>query len=151
MSPLFVVGGLKVSTRPCKKSDYAFAFGLVKETIFPLVAVYFSPSKEMFDERFARDYKERIILLHNNKRIGLYQLTPSKDFLDIKGLFLIAQYRKKGIGKVLMRYFESLHPKKLHLEVWDNNPAFVFYKKLGYNVVERKGHKFVMEKNVMSK
>lgn len=114
--------------------------------IFPYVAAYFTPSKEMFDERFVKDYKERMILICNKKRIGFYQLTPEEDCLNVTGIFLIPEYWGKGIGKYMMQYFEGLGFKSIRLQVWENNPAHNFYKKIGYSDISKKNHKYQMEK-----
>jgi ribosomal protein S18 acetylase RimI-like enzyme len=144
----FLINDYKISTRQCKKIDYDFVFGIVKTMIFPFVKEYFSPDKKMFDERFARDYKERIIIMRGNRRIGFYQLTPGKDCLHVTGIFLSKTYQGKGIGKYLMEYFETLDFHTIRLQVWENNPAYNFYKKIGYNVVSKENHKYLMEKKL---
>jgi ribosomal protein S18 acetylase RimI-like enzyme len=145
---MFIAGKIHIHTRPCKKTDYSFAFKLMEETIFPLVAVYFPPSKSMFDERFARDYHERVILMHGKRRIGVYQLRPTGKSADISGLFLTKDYRGRGIGAALMQHFETLGYDTLKLEVWDNNPAYTFYKKCGYKAIGKRKHKYLMEKKL---
>lgn len=147
----FTINNYKITTRQCKKTDYDFIFGIVKKTIFPFVAKYYAPSKEMFDERFYKDYKEKIILCSGKREIGYYQLTPSKNILNITGIFLLPQYQGKGIGKYFMEYFETLGFNGINLQVWENNPAYKFYKKLGYKVVAKKKHKYFMEKKLVNK
>lgn len=142
----FNINGEIIKTRVCKKSDYNFVFGLVKKTIFPYVAKYFKPSKQMFDERFAKDYNKRVLLIKGKKRIGFYQLIPKDNKLDITGIFLSQTYQNKGIGRYLMHYFETLGYKKLELQVWENNPAYHFYKKIGYEVISKNQHKYLMKK-----
>ncbi len=146
--PEFKIKELELKTRKCIKEDYPFVFKIMKELIFPFVSKYFKPSKEMFDERFNEDYNERTILLGDDTEVGLYQLKIEDDVLVVNGLFIIAKYQKKGIGKVLMDYFETLGYNKIILQVWDNNPAFNFYKKLGYKVVKMEKHKYHMEKKI---
>jgi ribosomal protein S18 acetylase RimI-like enzyme len=148
MKKEFIINNFKIKTRKCRKSDYNFVFGLIKKSIFPYISKYFKPSKEMFDERFKEDYDKRVILLRGKRRIGFYQLTVKKDKLDITGIFLTPMYQNKHIGSFLMNYFEKLGYKTVTLQVWENNPAFKFYKKLGYKVVLKKNHKYHMEKIV---
>lgn len=140
-----------INTRKCNKSDYAFVFGLVKESIFPLIRKFFVPDKKMFDERFYSDYKERTILLMGKEKIGFYYIKKKKAVLYINGIFLVKKYRYKGLGSFLMKYFETLGCKKIQLEVWENNPALKFYKKLGYKAVKKNQHKYVMEKRIVKK
>jgi len=133
--------------RSCKLSDYDFVIDLVRKTIFPLVSEYYKVDENIYKERFKTDFKERRILEINKKPIGFYQIKQNGDELEIKGLFLIDEYRNKGIGKYLMEKFEKIKGiKSLILKVWDNNKAVGFYKKLGYKVIEEKDHKFLMKK-----
>ncbi len=136
------------TTRGCKKTDYSFVFGLVKKSLFPFVAKYYQPDKAMFDERFYHDYKERTIILRGKRRIGFYHLVPQVGVLHVKGIFISSAYQRKGIGQFLMRYFETLGFKRILLEVWENNPAYRFYRKWGYCVFKKKNHKYFMEKRL---
>ena len=122
----FVIDDLKITARQCKKSDYDFVFGIVKTMIFPFVSEYFAPSKSMFIERFAKDYKERVIVMRGKRRIGFYQLTPDKNCLHITGIFLSKAYQGKHIGTYLMKHFETLGYDTIRLQVWENNPAHIF-------------------------
>ncbi|PIZ95427.1 MAG: hypothetical protein COX80_04465 [Candidatus Magasanikbacteria bacterium CG_4_10_14_0_2_um_filter_33_14] len=146
------IGSLEIHTRPCQKSDKDFVLGLIKKTLFSYVAKYYKPSVKMFDDRFAKDYKERKILLRGKRRIGFFQLKKVNKKLIINGLFLSPNYQGKGIGKFIMTYFEKFaHKNKLkniELQVWDNNPAKDFYKKNGYKIVLRKNHKYTMSKEI---
>ncbi|MPM57820.1 hypothetical protein SDC9_104643 [bioreactor metagenome] len=138
---------MKIKTRNCKLDDYDFVISLVRETIFPLVSNYYQVDENIYKERFETDFKEREILEINQKPIGFYQVKQNDDELEIKGLFLIKEYRNKGIGKYLMEKFEKTNGiKSLVLKVWDNNKAVEFYKKLGYKIIEEKDHKFLMKK-----
>ena len=138
---------MKIKTRNCNLNDYGFVISLVRETIFPLVSKYYQVDENIYKERFKTDYKERKILETNGKPIGFYQIEQNNDELEIKGLFLIQEYRNKGIGKYLMEEFEKINGiKSLVLKVWDNNKAVEFYKKLGYKTIEEKDHKFLMKK-----
>ncbi|KKQ45899.1 MAG: hypothetical protein US63_C0009G0010 [Candidatus Moranbacteria bacterium GW2011_GWC2_37_8] len=97
-----------IKTRTCKKSDYAFVYGLVRKTIFPLVSQFVKPDKKIFDRRFFSDYKKTVILLRGKRRIGLYELTVNGKILTISRILLAPFYQKRGIGKYLMEYFETL-------------------------------------------
>jgi ribosomal protein S18 acetylase RimI-like enzyme len=138
----------EIKRRPCTKEDYEFAFQLVEESLFPLVAEYYTPDEKVFRDRFEQDYQERIVLTVDEKPIGYYQLRTDGDRLEIKGIFLIKEYRGKGIGQKLMKEFETGGHKIISLTVWVNNPAVKFYKDLGYKIVGEKDHKYMMEKNL---
>jgi ribosomal protein S18 acetylase RimI-like enzyme len=144
----FLVNDLKITARRCRKSDYDFIFGIVRTMIFPFVREYFTPSKDMFIERFAKDYKERIVLMRGKRRIGFYQLAPDKNCLHIVGIFLSKAYQGKRIGTYLMKYFETLGYSTVRLQVWENNPAHSFYKNIGYEDISKENHKYLMEKKL---
>ena len=138
---------MNIKIRKCKLSDYDFVIDLVRKTIFPLVSEYHAVDESIYKERFGIDFKERKILEINKRPIGFYQIKQNNNELEIKGLFLIDEYRNKGIGKDFMEEFEKTKGiKSLVLKVWDNNKAVEFYKKLGYKIIEEKDHKFLMKK-----
>ncbi len=138
---------MNIKTKKCKLSDYDFVINLVRNTIFPLVSEYYEVDENIYKERFKTDFEERKILEIDKKPIGFYQIKQNSNELEIKGLFLIDEYRNKGIGKYLMEEFEKINGiKSLVLKVWDNNKAVEFYKKLGYKTIEEKDHKFLMKK-----
>lgn len=138
---------VKIKIRNCKLNDYGFVIDLVRKTIFPLVSEYYKVDENIYKERFEKDFVERKILEINKKPIGFYQIKQNGDEMEIKGLFLIEEHRNKGIGKHLMKEFEKIKGiKSLVLKVWDNNKVIEFYKKLGYKIIEKKDHKFLMRK-----
>jgi ribosomal protein S18 acetylase RimI-like enzyme len=133
-------------TRKCELKDYDFTIQLIRESLFPFVSLYFKPDEETYKKRFEEDYQERTILTANEKSIGFYQIKQDGQNLEIKGLFLIKDFRGKGIGYRLMKEFENNNVKTISLKVWENNPAVEFYKKLGYEIVKEKDHKYLMRK-----
>jgi ribosomal protein S18 acetylase RimI-like enzyme len=147
----FRVGKQEIRTRRCTLRDHDFVLKIVKESIWIYVSKYYKPSRQMFDDRFRKDFKERTILLRGVRRIGFFQLTPDKDDLHITGIFLTPNYRGKGIGKYLMDYFEMLGHKRILLQVWENNPAHEFYLKIGYKDIKLENHKYLMEKKIKRK
>ncbi len=136
------------SERPCTLEDAEFVNGLVRETLFPLVREFHVPDERELKDRFARKYAQHIILLDGIEPIGFYLVDRQQDVLHIRRLFLLLDFRGRGIGGTLMRNFERIGPKTIRLEVWENNPAVMFYEHLGYRSVAVKGHKLVMEKSL---
>lgn len=134
--------------RPCTLEDGAFVNGLVRDTIFPLVREFHAPDEAQLTDRFARKYAQHVILVDGGKPIGFYLVERQEDVLHIRRLFLVSSHRGRGIGGHLMRRFETLGPKTLRLEVWENNSAVAFYTHLGYQIIAAKGHKLVMEKTL---
>lgn len=151
----FDVNNLHISCRPCEKGDRDFVLNLYKTTIFLNIAEFFEPSIEMFDTQFNSDYAKRVILTLDTERIGVYQLTSMDQTLDITGLFLTESTRGRGIAKYLLNSFElnarETGKTTLRLEVWRNNSAANFYKHMGFDIHETKGHKYIMTKAVSEK
>ena len=137
--------GLK--TRKCKKSDYEFVFSLTKATIWPHLSEYLTPTKKIFDERFQMECKEMKILLKGDKKIGIYQIRKKGKTLHLNKLFLNPTYQNRGIGSFLLSYCDGLGYKRLILQVWDNNKnAIRLYKSKGFKIINKKNHKYTMEK-----
>ena len=154
MAPyLFSNPSLNLTTRPCQKDDRDFILQIYKETLFKNIREYFEPNVDMFDARYYEDYDQKSILLHDGNEMGMYQSVPEEGILYIKGIFLKPEYHGKGIGKLLMLYFEELAIDLsipiIRLHVWDNNPAKKFYEYLGYKIVSTEKHKHLMEKNTL--
>jgi ribosomal protein S18 acetylase RimI-like enzyme len=139
---------MELRKRKCRKSDYDFVYRIARETLFPIIHKYVEPDKEKFDNSFLREYKSFVILMMGKRRIGFYQLQREGNVIHIVKIFLSPAYHGRGIGRELMGYFETLGARKLVLQVWDNNPAYKFYKKLGYKRVLKKNHKIFMEKDL---
>lgn len=144
----FNIDGRIINTRKGRLSDYDFVFMLVKKTLWPYISVFYKPSKDIFDRRFAEDYGQKTILLKGKRRIGYYQLGTEGKYLVINGIFVSPAYQKNKIGSYLMKYFETLGYKKIKLQVWENNPARLFYKKQGYKRMGKKSHKISMLKEL---
>lgn len=148
----FNINGFQITARMCKLSDKAFILTLFKESIFTYISAFYTPSIEMFEERFQSDYNEKRILLRGSRRIGMFQLSKRNNRLAITGLFLKKAYQGKGIAKHLMNYFEEIAKNhgytEIELLVWENNPAKEFYKKMGYVIESKKDHKFLMVKRI---
>ena len=135
-----------IAERKCKPSDYIFFRNLIKKTLSPYVTQYAPFSFKHVQDSFKKTMEDVRILMKGKKRIGLYQLTARGKELEITRIFIIPSYQRKGIGLSYMKYFERLGFSHLTLQVWDNNPARLFYKKLGYKEEKTKNHKIFMRK-----
>jgi len=137
-----------IKERKCKKSDYPFYRNLIRLTIKQHIESYRPFTYEKVHERFIGTYPEIKVLMKGKRRIGIYQIRPHGKKLEIVRIFLMPSYQRKKIGIWYMKQFETLGYKTLILEVWDNNPARFFYKKLGYKTTGKKNHKISMEKKI---
>ncbi|EAX95284.1 acetyltransferase, GNAT family protein [Trichomonas vaginalis G3] len=69
------------------------------------------------------------------------------NYLEIERLYIDKKFKRRGLGKILMNYAETIAKiyRKDHawLGVWEhNNNALAFYKSMGYNKVG--AHTFVV-------
>ncbi|MDP2925753.1 MAG: GNAT family N-acetyltransferase [Nanoarchaeota archaeon] len=70
---------------------------------------------------------------------------------EISFILVKKEFQRKGIGKQLIDYVkEKFHKKSniIFLEVLKENPAVNFYKKLGFNIIQEKNNKYLMEKRL---
>lgn len=107
------------------------------------------------DETTLKDWiqnpKDDLILVakEGNKTVGMILVYLLRDWALCSDVFVVPQYRRKGIGKALIKkaleHFKSKGIDGLHLVTHLNNSAINFYKKLGF----KKGYNFVwMRKEV---
>lgn len=155
------IKGLKIDTmknpfgigaRKCRKEDYEFIYRLNRKLLFPYIPKYAKITKKGFDNNFYKRYKEMVILERNSNKIGFFHISKDiyeKNVLYLSSIFISPKYQKKGIGHFLMKYFETLGYGKIKLQVWQKNPAFYFYKKLGYRIVSKNKGKYLMEKTLI--
>ncbi|MFH1445149.1 MAG: GNAT family N-acetyltransferase [Nanoarchaeota archaeon] len=146
---VFDVDGFKVSIRKCRKSDYGFVFKVTKATLFKYISKYRKLDLKKFRDDFYESCKDTVILMSKGRRIGLFQLDKKKNCLEIVKIVISPAYHGRGIGWFLMKYFETLGFSKICLQVWENNPAYHFYKELGYKVIRKINHKIHMEKTII--
>ena len=101
---------------------------------------------ELYKEKYnpiINDYTFILVFKENDKYVGflIYQLLyESAEIIDI---FVIDEYRNKGIGKALInKMLENKQIEKVTLEVKnDNKNAIMLYNSLGFKPVSiRKGY-----------
>ena len=140
-----------IQTRTYNKKDYNFVYTNRKKTLFPYIEEYEPIDKKDFDKDFTKRYTEIIILMKGKRRIGFYHIIPDsfvKNALYLVMIFVSPAYQKKKIGHFLMKYFETLGYKEIRMQVWGNNTAIEFYKKLGYQVISKKEHRYLIQKKL---
>ncbi len=137
-----------ITERKCKKSDYGFVYALYRKTVFPYMTMTTKINKSIFDKDFYGNYENITLLMYGKRRIGFYDIKFHDNYLQIKRLYLLPNYQKKGIGTFIMRHFETLGKAVLRLEVWITNPAKVFYHRLGYKTIGKNGNFYELEKTV---
>lgn len=107
-----------------------------------------------------------LMYVFNNYKKGFINYTLSYEIMDIDGIYIFPNERKKGYAySMMLEFFEfarSKGAKKIMLEVRESNtPALNLYKKLGFKILcKRKNYyktrllkedAFVMEKNLQGR
>lgn len=60
------------------------------------------------------------------------------DVVEVKNLAVISEFRRRGIGRMMLRYAEGLYPGKLfQLGTGETPSTLQFYKKCGYEFSHR--------------
>ena len=99
-----------------------------------------SQVKKLYQQRF-----EFTVICEDDTIDGfanLYDLKPSK-FAFIGNLFIVPEYRCKGLGKVLMQYmikaiFEKYRLPEARLSVFSGNqPAMALYREFGFELYDQ--------------
>ncbi len=121
-------------------------FGLSKkdiEEIYEIDRICFPPEiafdKETFSLYIEDNNTIKIGARLDNKIIGFILVYLFYEFGEILTIDILPEYRRMGIGKILMKEAEKRMREnsviKVFLEVAVNNkPAIEFYKKLGYRI-----------------
>jgi ribosomal protein S18 acetylase RimI-like enzyme len=115
-----------------------------------------NPYTEKFIKKMLRDKSKKIIVAEENTYvIGLcafslndnaYQTRKKQILID--DIYVVPDYRRKGVAKALFNYVKSLAEKekyeKIDLTVWNfNKEAQSFYESLGFTEQRR-----IMELNI---
>jgi len=136
------------STRTCTPKDIDFILGVYEKTLFYQVREFYEVDLKTFHERFYSDYFEIEIIEKNHNLVGFYQIGDDNKIIHIKRFFLHPDYHKKGIGKNLLSsmilWAKENQRETIKLMVWENNPAYFFYKSFGFQEVEKQNHKFLL-------
>lgn len=101
-------------------------------------------------------------IFSDNQPIGFTDLelhTPGVNWMKIQKIYLLPNKQGLGIGKMLMDHAELFatqnNIRHIHLQVNRNNKAVLFYKNLGYVVVDEQdfdiGNGYFMNDFVMQK
>lgn len=86
--------------------------------------------KESFDNIFFKS-----LVYYNNGIKGIIVYDLLYDRIEIEYIIVDAEYRKKGIGTLLLNEIEQKGIKNITLEVRESNKeAIEFYKKNGYRI-----------------
>lgn len=140
-----------LSIKTFSDNDYNFVYSITKRNIKKYADKYWGGwNAKKFKEDFNPTSTK--IILHNNRRIGLYQLEFLEKSAYIRNIQISNKYRNKGLGNFFMKKMEeettNNNYNKIQLQVFKENPAINLYKRLDYKIIKDKNYSVIMEKQL---
>jgi ribosomal protein S18 acetylase RimI-like enzyme len=141
-----------ITLRPALSADYSFALSLYVQTIKPLATAWMAWVDHEQEAQFAslwRPNDTRIVVL-DGEGIGWVEFRQTGDETFLKQLYVTPLHQRRGIGSQVMRRLneQGRTAKSMALFVLKNNPAFRFYKRHGFEVVQETHSTFVMRRKL---
>ena len=135
--------------RPAQSSDVSTLFALIKALAeYVKLSHQVTGSTEALREHLfgERPYAEAIVAQWGDECVGFalfslnYSTFLTKPGIYLEDVFVLPNYRRRGIGKALLIYVAQLAAKRgvgrLEWSVLDwNSPAIGFYQKIGADVL----------------
>ena len=141
-----------ITLRPALSADYSFALSLYVQTIKPLATAWMAWVDHEQEAQFASLWHpdDTWIITLNGQEIGWVEFRQTGDETFLKQLYVAPLHQRRGIGSQVMRRLneQGRTAKSMALFVLKNNPAFQFYKRHGFEVVQETHSTFVMRRKL---
>ena len=141
-----------ITLRPALSADYSFALSLYVQTIKPLATAWMAWVDHEQEAQFASLWRpdDTWIITLNGQEIGWVEFRQTGDETFLKHLYVAPLHQRRGIGSQVMRRLneQGRTAKSMALFVLKNNPAFRFYKRHGFEVVQETHSTFVMRRKL---
>jgi ribosomal protein S18 acetylase RimI-like enzyme len=141
-----------ITLRPALSADYSFALSLYVQTIKPLAIAWMAWVDHEQEAQFASLWRpdDTWIITLNGQEIGWVEFRQTGDETFLKQLYVAPLHQRRGIGSQVMRRLneQGRTAKSMALFVLKNNPAFRFYKRHGFEVVQEIHSTFVMRRKL---
>jgi ribosomal protein S18 acetylase RimI-like enzyme len=141
-----------ITLRPALSADYSFALSLYVQTIKPLATAWMAWVDHEQEAQFASLWRpdDTWIITLNGQEIGWVEFRQTGDETFLKQLYVAPLHQRRGIGSQVMRRLngQGRTAKSMALFVLKNNPAFRFYKRHGFEVVQEIHSTFVMRRKL---
>jgi ribosomal protein S18 acetylase RimI-like enzyme len=141
-----------ITLRPALSADYSFALSLYVQTIKPLATAWMAWVDHEQEAQFASLWRpdDTWIMTLNGQEIGWVEFRQTGDETFLKQLYVAPLHQRRGIGSQVMRRLneQGRTAKSMALFVLKNNPAFQFYKRHGFEVVQETHSTFVMRRKL---
>jgi len=140
---------VEVSVRPATPIDAPVLFNLIQALAeYEKLSHAVTGNAEALAEHLfgAKPYIEAVFAEYASQAVGFalffhnYSTFLTKPGIYVEDLFVLPEFRRKGIGKVLLQYIAQLAVERdcgrLEWSVLDwNQPAIAFYEKIGASVL----------------
>jgi ribosomal protein S18 acetylase RimI-like enzyme len=140
-----------ITLRPALSADYSFALSLYVQTIKPLATAWMAWVDHEQEAQFASLWHpdDTWIMTLNGQEIGWVEFRQTGDETFLKQLYVAPLHQRRGIGSQVMRRLneQGRTAKSMALFVL-KNPAFQFYKRHGFEVVQETHSTFVMRRKL---
>jgi ribosomal protein S18 acetylase RimI-like enzyme len=139
----------KIKIRNYLKTDCSFVHKLARTNMEYYIEKHWGNWDEI---KFKANLKKENlkIVKFNEKIIGYYNIEAHRNILYLHDIQIIKSFQGKGLGKYLMKSIENYTKKKglkkIKFKVFNENPAKLFYKKLGYKIIGKNNILATMEK-----
>ncbi|MPR09621.1 GNAT family N-acetyltransferase [Microvirga tunisiensis] len=141
-----------ITLRPALSADYSFALSLYVQTIKPLAIAWMAWVDHEQEAQFASLWRpdDTWIITLNGQEIGWVEFRQTGDETFLKQLYVAPLHQRRGVGSQVMRRLneQGRTAKSMALFVLKNNPAFRFYKRHGFEVVQETHSTFVMRRKL---
>jgi ribosomal protein S18 acetylase RimI-like enzyme len=141
-----------ITLRPALSADYSFALSLYVQTIKPLATAWMPWVDHEQEAQFASLWRpdDTWIITLIGQEIGWVEFRQTGDETFLKQLYVVPLHQRRGIGSQVMRRLneQGRTAKPMALFVLKNNPAFRFYKRHGFEVVQETHSTFVMRRKL---
>lgn len=120
-----------------KTFDREWLYKLYQDAMKPCIEATWGWDEEFQSNGFDNNLKpiDWKIINEGIERIGGFVLREGNDHLRLKMIIIKPEYRRKGIGRRVLTYIQSVAKEKslpLRLSVIKANPVSQFYLKLGF-------------------
>ena len=138
----------EISFRPASDSDFAWLLKLRITTMSDyLIASHEHLSLDDQRARVQQDFDAIQIISSDGHDIGMLKLLKQQEFWTVVQVQLLPEWQGQGIGfKILSDILSDAAAAQVSvkLSVLKVNPAKHLYDRLGFKVIEEKGHSYEM-------
>lgn len=136
----------KIELRPTTKGDLKWLAPFYEKLMRPIFELCYVWDDGKFQEAFARE--AGMIISCGGQDIGFFKVEDRPECIYLGDIQIDPAYQKRGIGTQLIEELKSRAASEkriIRLRVLKQNPARVFYERLGFRAFNELDHYFEME------